>query len=273
MEPSHREFVSLLVVAIAAFLVPIILSFIPKRPVPSIVGEVAAGIALGTSGLGWIHLGPAVDFLFLFGLAFLLMLAGLEIDVRELAESLRRGNGTSRLRSPLVISVLGMASRLVIAIGFVSVLAATGIVENPTLVGILLTSTSVGIVLAVLKERELARTSLGQLIMMSSAVADLTTVVLLSVFFSVENRTIGTQLLVVGLVVVLGLAALGALRLLAQPVLIRNVLDRLAGHTTQIRLRGSLAILLVFVAVTGVLGVESILGAFIAGLILIEVGS
>lgn len=269
MEPSHREFVSLVYVALAAFGVPLLLALIPRQPVPAIVGEVAAGIALGSSGTGWIQVGPAVEFLFLFGLAMLLMLAGFEIDVPALLDSLRkRPGGVSRLRSPLVLAGAGLVIRLAVGFAGAGILAVAGFIDYVPLVAILLTSTSLGIVLTVLHERELTRTAFGQLVITSAAVADIATVLLLSVFFSVEERDVATQLYLVGLVVLAGVALLGGLHVLSRPAWIGRLLDRLSGKTVRIRLRGSLALLLVFVALTGALGIESILGAFIAGLVL-----
>src|SRR5918911_1081864 len=79
------SFGGLVVVAAVAFAVPLLLGLFPKLRLPSAVVELVAGILIGPAVLGWV--GPddlAVQVLALIGLAFLLFLAGLEIDLRAL---------------------------------------------------------------------------------------------------------------------------------------------------------------------------------------------
>jgi Kef-type K+ transport system membrane component KefB len=81
VEQSTR-FVPLLIVLGLAFLVPILLIRFQRLPV--VVGEIAAGILVGTSGLGWVTDGPILGFMGDVGLAFLMFLAGMEIDFTRL---------------------------------------------------------------------------------------------------------------------------------------------------------------------------------------------
>lgn len=264
--PQEVQFESLLVVSLAAFLVPLALALLPGSPVPTVVGEVLAGVLLGESGLGWISPGPWLDFLFLFGLAFLLFLAGLEIDFR----ALRAPRGVRRrppLESPLAVAGLGMAMRLALAFAVTVPLTLAGLLPSPTLVAFLLVSTSLGVVLSVLGERGMLSEPYGQLLMVTTAVADFGTVLLLTVFFSADARSTGARLALVALLVILGLALLAGLRWATRARVVTGLVERLAGATAQIRIRGSFALLLGFVAVADRLGLEVILGAFIAGAI------
>lgn len=261
------QFGSLLVVAGAAFAVPLLLALVPRAAVPAVVGEVVAGIALGESGAGWITLGPFLEFLFLFGLAFLLFLAGLEVDFGLLRRSFGRSARTL-LRSPLGIGVMGLGIRLALAFAVSVPLRLLDLVARPTLVAILLTSTSLGVVLSVLKERDLLGEPYGQLLLVSAAVADFGTVLLLTVFFSAEGRSPGAQAALAGSVVLLGLVLLAGLRAASRARALGDLIERLSGATAQIRIRGSLALLLAFVALAAHLGLEVILGAFIAGAVL-----
>src|SRR6266540_5014244 len=77
-------FVNLFAVAAIALVAPLFLALVPKLRVPAVVLEIVAGIALGPSGLGWIRPDLPVEIVALLGLAFLLFLAGLEIDVHQL---------------------------------------------------------------------------------------------------------------------------------------------------------------------------------------------
>jgi trk system potassium uptake protein TrkA len=264
---QEPQFGSLVVLAVAAFVVPLALALLPRRTVPTIVGEVVVGLLLGKSGLGWISPGPWHEFLFAFGLAFLLFLAGLEIDFG----GMRAAAGGRRRRAfdaPLVIAGTGMAIRLALAFVVTVPLTLMGLLPGPTLVAFLLTSTSLGVVLTVLRERDILHKPFGQLIMVTTAVADFGTTVLLTIFFSVNSRSTVAQVALVVLLIVLGLAMFAGLRLAEKARSVVTLIERLAGSTAQIRVRGSFALLLAFTALAEWLGLQVILGAFIAGAII-----
>src|SRR5277367_5103772 len=95
---------NLLVVVAAGLLAPLVLGFFPRVRLPAIVVEIVLGIVIGPSGLGWVKPDAPVSILALVGLAFLLFLSGLEIDV-------------DRLRGRIVkIAALGFAVSCAIAI-------------------------------------------------------------------------------------------------------------------------------------------------------------
>jgi Kef-type K+ transport system membrane component KefB len=81
------NFISLMFVLLAAFLVPILLSRKSSLQVPIVVGEIIAGIILGPSFLDLVSLDSEV-ILFIrdFGLAYLMFIAGMEIDFNMLGE-------------------------------------------------------------------------------------------------------------------------------------------------------------------------------------------
>jgi Sodium/hydrogen exchanger family len=78
---------NLVAVVAVAFAVPLLLGLVPWLRLPSVVGEIVAGIVLGPSLLGWVEVDLPLQVLAVLGLAFLLFLAGLEIDLH----GLRRG--------------------------------------------------------------------------------------------------------------------------------------------------------------------------------------
>ena len=84
------SFTNLLVVAAVAVLAPLTVGYAPRLRIPAVVLEIIGGIIIGPSGLGWVHVDLPVSILALFGLAFLLFLAGLEIDVHRLRGRLLR---------------------------------------------------------------------------------------------------------------------------------------------------------------------------------------
>src|SRR2546430_3254599 len=81
---SEVHFTNLLIVVAIALLAPLALGFFPRIRLPAIVLEIVLGIVVGPSGLGWVKPDLPVSILALIGLAFLLFLSGLEIDVERL---------------------------------------------------------------------------------------------------------------------------------------------------------------------------------------------
>src|SRR5205807_6320503 len=85
------SFNGLLVVSLIAFLCPLLVGLFPRvLRVPAVVLEIVAGIIVGPSGLGWVEIDLPIQILALIGLAFLLFLAGLEIDLARLRVRLLR---------------------------------------------------------------------------------------------------------------------------------------------------------------------------------------
>jgi Kef-type K+ transport system membrane component KefB len=249
--------VGVLIVAAVAFVVPLALGLAPALRVPSVVVEIVAGIVIGPAVLGIVEVDGPLRFMSLLGLAFLLFLAGMEIDL----VGLLRGGA---LRS----AVLGFVLSLVIAFGIGLLLGATGLIRSPLLVAIMLSATSLGIVVPVLADAGQSRSTLGQLVIAGSSVADFGAVILLSLFFSGDSSSVGSTLLLIGAFVVL-VAAIGITVAEFEHVgRLNAVLLRLQDTSAQIRVRGALLFLIGFAVLAQVLGLEIILGAFIAGTVL-----
>ena len=78
------SFGGLLIVVAVAFAAPLLLGLFPKVKLPSVVLEIVAGIVIGPSVLGIVHADQTIEVISVIGLAFLLFLAGLEIDFSKL---------------------------------------------------------------------------------------------------------------------------------------------------------------------------------------------
>src|SRR4051794_27983638 len=106
------SFTNLLAVAAIAFAAPFLLGLAPGLRLPSIVLEILAGIVVGPAGLGWVDVDQTISVLSVLGLAFLLFLAGLEIDF-------------ARLRGPLLrLAAGGFVISFAIAVAVALVLKA-----------------------------------------------------------------------------------------------------------------------------------------------------
>jgi Kef-type K+ transport system membrane component KefB len=258
MEPVH--FTNLLVVVAVAFLAPLALGLAPRLRMPAVVLEIVLGIAIGPSGLGWVTVDEPVSILALIGLAFLLFLAGLEIDV-------------SRLRGQVLrITLLGFVVSLVIGVVAGLGFHAAGLVRSPLFIAIVLVSTSLGVIVPVLKDSGNVESTFGQLVIAAASIADFGAIILLSLFFSGRGSTDTAGKLILlgvfaGVVALVGLAIVGAERSMR----LSSVFEMLQDTTAQIRVRGTFLLLVGFVALAQGVGLETILGAFAAGVLVATV--
>jgi Kef-type K+ transport system membrane component KefB len=146
-------------------------------------------------------------------------------------------------------------------------LEVSGLIETPLLIAIVLCATSLGVLIPMLKDTGQIDTTFGQLVIAAGTIADFGAVILLSVFFSGEGG-VGSTLLLIGSLVALAGAVFVAVRSAEGSMRIRSNLIRLQDTTAQIRIRGAIVLLVGFAAIAEHLGLETILGAFIAGAIL-----
>ncbi len=250
------SFSGLLIVTVVAFLAPLLLGLSPARRLPAVVLEIVAGIVIGPAVLGWVKVDVPISILSVFGLAFLLFLAGLEVELERL-----RGRLLLFVGSNFLIS-LGLA----LLVGYALYLA--GQVVSPLLIAIILVATGLGIIIPVLKDAGESSSDFGQLVIAGAMFAEFGSIILLSLFFSREATNTATKLvLLAGFALLAAGFAFVVLRL-ERSMRLTAVLQRLQDTTAQIRVRGAFMLLVAFVALAAVLGLETILGAFIAGVIL-----
>ncbi|HYO19150.1 MAG TPA: cation:proton antiporter [Dermatophilaceae bacterium] len=247
------SFVNLLAISAIALLAPLLVGFAPRLRIPSVVLEIIVGVIVGPSVLGWVSVDLPVQILAVFGLAFLLFLAGLEIDLLLLKGRL------------LHLSLLGYGITLVLGLGLGSLFTAVGYASAPLLIAITLSATALGLVVPVLKDAGQLRSTVGQTAIVAATVADFAAIVLLSLFFSASDSSTGSKVVLLALFV--ALVALTAVVVLRAGMSSRlgEVLQRLQDTTASIRVRAAVLLLVAFVALASRFGLESILGAFLAG--------
>lgn len=246
-------FTNLLVVCVIALVAPLALGFVPRLRMPAVVLEIVVGVVVGPSVLGWVEADLVVSVVAVLGLAFLLFLAGLEIDVHRLRGSVLR------------LALLGYAATLLLGLAVGGGLDQLGWVRSPVLVAVALSATSLGLVVPVLKDARRLDSSLGQTVVAAASVADFAAIVLLSLFFSTSESGTGTRVaLLVLFAGLVGMTAVAAVAVGRSPRLAETV-TRLQDTTAEIRVRAAVLLLVGFVALAAQLGLETILGAFLAG--------
>jgi Kef-type K+ transport system membrane component KefB len=273
VEIETFDFQPLMLVMLVAFIVPIIIKRKEKVILPIVVGEILAGIILGPSGLGWVHLDNAV-ILFLrdFGLAYLMFIAGMEIDfnmITKIARDSFNKKDDGHLQNPIIIGPISFLLTLIMSAIFSLAMLKFGFISGSwMMMALILSTTSLGVVLPVLKEKKLSNTNFGQTILLTALLADFITMFLISIYAAYYDH--GSLSIEIMLVFVLFLAFALLYRtglILRRMPLINNLLEELSHATAQIKLRASLVLLVVFLVLAEVLNSEMILGAFIAGII------
>jgi Kef-type K+ transport system membrane component KefB len=251
------HFTNLLIVVAAGLLAPLVLGFFPRVRLPAIVLEIVLGIVIGPSGFGWVKPDLPVSILALVGLAFLLFLSGLEIDLERVRGRILR------------LTAIGFAVSFAIAIILGLGLKAGGFVKSPLFVAIVLVASSVGVIVPVLKDSGNIGSSFGQVVIASASIAEFGSIILLSLFFSSKGgaSTAGTLILLGGFGLVVLLVGLAIARV-EHSMSLGRVLQRLQDTTAEIRVRAAFVLLIGFTALAETVGLETILGAFAAGALL-----
>ena len=179
-------FTNLLIIVAAGFAAPLALGFLPAVRLPSVVLEIVIGILVGPAVLGWLHVDDPVQVFSTVGLAYLLFLAGLEIDFERLRGQVLR------------LALVGFALSIAIAVLVGLLLKAGGLASEPLFVAIVLSATSLGVLVPVLKDADEIGSTFGQLVIAAGTIADFATVILLSLFFSRESGSTASKVILLG---------------------------------------------------------------------------
>lgn len=265
LEQSGTGFISLLLVIFLAFIVPLLLSKLKRIPV--VVGEIVAGIIIGHSGFNLVGANPTLTVMSDIGLAFLMFLAGMEIDFSKLFPPREKGKPAPGSNLPGMAFIVYLVT-LGLAIPGAFLLRNLGLEGDPYLLAFVLSATSLGVLLPVLKERKLMNQPSGQLVFLTALLADFITVLLLTVYIITLDRGFDLEIFSLGLLFVAFFLAYriggGFIRIPR----VRNLIEELSHATVQLKVRGALAILMAFVVLAEFLGAELILGAFLGGMVI-----
>ena len=250
-----EAFRSLAVVLGSAALAPVVLGLLPRVRLPEVVVLLALGMSIGPYGLGLATVDPRIGFVSDLGLGMLFLLAGLEVDPLVL----RTRDGGKAVLAWLIS--LGVAVAWMFALSRMFHVGAWGAVA------IAMTSTALGTLLPVLRETGLQSQRMGRLVLANGAVGEFGPILAMSVFLSGSNAFGGLVSLLVFAVVAVGLGYL-LVRHSPRAERVSAVVRRGADTTAQAPLRLVLLLLAVMLAASATLGLDVILGAFVAGAII-----
>ena len=250
------DFISLAVIAAVAFVAPVIAQAIPRKPIPETVLLLMFGATLGPHALGVIHSTDSIGFLSDLGLAFLFLLAGYEIDPAMLTST----EGKKGVRTWIATFIFAVALVLLhpnIAIG--------GIAAIP--MGIVLSTTALGTLMPILRERDLSNTKVGRAVISFGTWGELGPILAMSILLSTRTGW-QTALILVTFLALCLIAALVPTRAKQQGYSLYRFLEEKADTTSQTLVRGTIMILIALVAFSALFDIDIVLGAFAAGFIL-----
>jgi Kef-type K+ transport system membrane component KefB len=219
-------------------------------PIPLVVFEIVLGLLLGPAVLGWIVPDDFTAVLADFGLAMLFFLAGNEIDFSAI-----RGRSLNR-------AAIGWIMSIAAGIGIAALLAPH--ISAAIFIGIALSSTALGTIMPVLRDSGDLGTPFGIAVIALGAVGEFGPLLAISLFLS-GRSTLLAAVVLIGFAIVAGaaiwLAALGVGRRLHSAIVATL-------HTSgQFAVRFVMLILLSLVALSVLLDLDMLLGAFTAGVL------
>jgi Kef-type K+ transport system membrane component KefB len=243
---------TLVVVGVVAALAPLIVALLPGPRVPQIVLLIIGGIVIGPEGFGLAD--PAVLILLAnIGLGLVFLLAGYELDPAVFGERAGR------------LALVGWLITVALAAGLVGVLEAIGFVHAFVPVALGLTTTALGTLLPILRDHDLLAGRFGRYILAAGAVGELLPILGIAIFLGAHSQFVG----------ILSLASVGVLAVilslaprLARGSRIERIFKEGEHSTSQTTLRFSIVLLLFLLAVAAQFGLDVVLGAFLAGMVL-----
>jgi Kef-type K+ transport system membrane component KefB len=241
----------LVIVGVAALAGLITMLLAPRLTIPVVVLELLLGIVVGPDVVGLAEVDPTTDFLGNLGLGMLFFFAGYEIDFNRI-----RGR-------PLELALAGWAVSLVLAYGIGGALAAAGVVLSYLYTGSAMATTAIGTLIPILRDAGELRTRFGSYLLGAGAIGEFGPILLITLILSTTNPLHEALILIlfVALAVFTGVLAVRS-AWKGWPLI-----ERTFETSSQLAVR--IAVLLVFglVALAAELGLDLLLGGFVAGII------
>jgi Kef-type K+ transport system membrane component KefB len=241
----------LVIVATAATASLIATMIEPRFAIPVVVLELVLGIVIGPHVADFAQIDPSTDFFGNLGLGMLFFFAGYEIDFERI-----RGE-------PLRLALFGWAMSLALAYGIGGLLAAAGVILSLLYTGSAMATTAIGTLIPILRDAGEIHTRFGKYLLAAGASGEFGPILLITLILSRGHplHEAALLLLFVGLAVITGVLAVRS-AWKGWPLL-----ERTFESSSQLAVR--LAVVLIFglVALASDLGLDLLLGGFVAGMI------
>ena len=250
MEVDHAD---ILVVVTVAVLAPLLADLSRRAKVPIVVVEIFLGIIVGPQVLGLADTDSFIEALSTFGLAFLFFLAGMEIDFERIRGAAARDG------------VVGWGISLGLGFAIALVLYLTGVVHATILVGLALSTTALGTLMPILRDAGVLDQRFGTFVVGAGAAGEFGPVVIVSIILAFEADEPLRALLLFVFAAIVVAATLVALR--ARPARVVRLVETTMGTSGQLAVRLSVLLIVALAVLASEFGLDVILGAFAAGIV------
>ncbi len=248
----HVDAESFFVIVFVAALAAITSSLLPRRIAPPVVVlELALGILVGPDVLHLAHTDEFTKFFSNLGLGMLFFFAGYEIDFERI-----KGR-------PLVLGAIGWGISILLAFTAGGLLALAGIVLSFLYTGAALTTTAIGTLIPILRDSGELRTRFGTYLLAAGGIGEFGPIMMITLFLSTEKPIHEASILIAFILVAL-LLALASVRLTGQGW---AALERTFEASSQLAVRVTVVLIFGLVFLAGDLGLDVLLGGFVAGMI------
>ena len=241
-------FAVILIAAVAAVTVVAL----PKRLAPPVVVlELILGIVIGPDVLGIAESDDFLEFFSNLGLGMLFFFAGYEIDFERI-----RGE-------PLSLGAWGWLCSLVLAYGIGGALAAAGVVVSFLYTGSAMATTAIGTLIPILRDAGELRTRFGTHLLAAGAVGEFGPILLITLVLS-TTQPLHEALILLGFIAIALVLALTSVRFAWRGI---PALERTLESSSQLAVRIATVLVFGLVLLASELGLDILLGGFVAGMI------
>jgi len=263
------DYFPIFVILVIAYLVPMILAWLEVSRIPSVLVEILMGIIIGPHILDLVGETSYMEFLAYTGFLFLIFLSGLEIDIGKIKASFPRGkiSVSSLVSNPFLLAVFIYTGSLVISLPvafLVNLLYGIDIVFFT----LLFPTVAISIIVPILKSDGEITRRFGQVILLEGAIATIMSIILISLYAGILQYGFQKELLLFLVIFVTFFVAYKIGSIMTKIPLFQKIQYILEHAASQIRVRGSIALLLLFVVVADLINMELVLGAFFAGVLI-----
>jgi len=242
----------LVAVMLVAALAPLVVAVLPGPRIPQVVVFLFGGVLIGPHVLGFAET-SSIQLLANIGLGFLFLLAGYELDPRLLRQE------------PGRLAIGGWLMSAAIAVGVAAALTAAGYIRDYVPVGLALTTTALGTLLPILRDNGMLGGEFGRHVFAAGAVGELFPILIIAVFLGQRGSFVAlASVLLVGALAV----ALTIVPWLARSAAVQRIVTEGQEATGQVTLRWSLVLLFALLALASRFGLDVVLGAVLAGIVL-----
>jgi len=248
----HVDTDSFFVIVLIAALAAITVAVVPRGFAPPVVVvELMLGIVVGPEVLDLAHTSDFIDFFSNLGLGMLFFFAGYEIDFERI-----RGR-------PLALGALGWLLSITLAYGIGGILAAAGIIVSFLYTGSAMATTAIGTLIPILRDNGELKTRFGTYLLAAGGIGEFGPILLVTLVLSTTNP-LHEGAILIGFILLAIAVALVSVRLAWRGW---PALERTFEASSQLAVRITVVLVFGLVLLASKLGLDVLLGGFVAGMI------